>query len=136
MLIGCAEAQNHIPEVLLNQKLQVNEYINASNLCFNLRWPVLGSSSSLMKMMAVGKPCVVTNAPPLNEFPDDILIKIDADSSEVENIEKVMRKIANDDDASERMGSLAKAYIDQNCLWPIVARKYKDFLEKFIGNST
>ena len=111
---------------------KVNEHINASDLCFNLRWPAFGSSSSLMKMMAVGRPCVVTNVSPLNEFPDTILMRIDADLNETQNLLKVMRKIRDNKDLGRQIGNSARAYINQNCLWSIVAQQYRDFLEKFI----
>ncbi len=56
---------------------QFTEYMEASDIVLNLRFPSAGETSGTMiRSMAQGKPVVVYDLPTLSDIPDDALVKI------------------------------------------------------------
>lgn len=52
-------------------------YIAAADICLNLRYPYNGeSSASLARIVAEGKPCLVSDIGSFSEYPDDCCFKI------------------------------------------------------------
>lgn len=107
------------------------EYINASDLCFNLRWPSTGATSgSLMTILSVGKPCVVSDLPEFSEFPDDCAVKVPLGEGEVGLLVDAMERFKNDGNLQKRMSRNARNFVSKNCLWKKVAKQYIEFGEE------
>ncbi len=109
----------------------VNECINASDLCFNLRYPSLGSTSgALYKMFAVGLPAVVTAGESMDEFPPDFTFSVPPPGEgEVEACIEVMRRVDGDRGLVQRMGSRARRFAEERCSWEAIAAQYEAILE-------
>lgn len=106
-------------------------YFFASDLCFNLRYPVYGSSSySLTQMMSAGKPCVVTDLETFSEFSEDMVIKAPIGDKEVEFLENILMHARENPVHFEEIGKRARKYIESHCLWEQTGAKYRDFLLK------
>ncbi|PJN58966.1 hypothetical protein PAEAM_36170 [Paenibacillus sp. GM1FR] len=66
---------------------QFDQYIAASDMCINLRYPTQGeNSASLLKILGHGKPVIATDIGSFSEFPENIVSKISHGDSEVEEI--------------------------------------------------
>lgn len=81
---------NLIDEVICTGYVSLNQfdqYIAASNMCVNLRYPTQGeNSASLLKILGHGKPVIATDIGSFSEFPDEVVYKIGYDESEVDEI--------------------------------------------------
>jgi glycosyltransferase involved in cell wall biosynthesis len=112
---------------------EVNEHINASNLCFNLRNINIGSSSaSLHKILAVGKPCVVTGTDTFSEYPKGILLHVNPDDNIVPQLSDIMEEVKKDASLEEEMSKKAREFAENNLLWEDASKKYVNFLKRFV----
>ncbi|MBD3313416.1 glycosyltransferase [Candidatus Woesearchaeota archaeon] len=113
------------------------EYINASNLCINLRWPSTGATSgSLIDILSVGKPVVLNNLPEYQDYPDDCTFKVNLndEENEINRIADIMGIVKDDPELQKRMSAKARHYIESNCRWRDIAVQYKKFLQSVICN--
>lgn len=104
-------------------------YMDASDICFNLRYPYNGeSSASFMRLLGKGKCIIINKIGSFNEVPDDICIKIDnvenlTSEEEVEQIYNAMTIALNE---KERKGIEERAfkYAQENLNLEIVGKQY------------
>lgn len=93
---------------------QAYEYLNCSDICVNLRYPTMGETSgSLIRIMSLGKPTIITNIGWYSEIPDDCAIKIDPEKEE-EQLENYLLKLIQDKQIRENIGKTAKEFIRKN----------------------
>lgn len=93
---------------------QASEYLNCSDICVNLRYPTMGETSgSLIRIMSLGKPTIITNIGWYSEIPDDCAIKIDPEKEE-EQLKAKLLILINEKQTRERIGLKAKEYIRYN----------------------
>lgn len=105
------------------------DYISASDLCVNLRRPTLGeTSASLLRIMAVGRPVVVSDAGWYSELPDDCCLKLKHDGAEIEKLAQYMLELADDRERRWQVGEKARAYVAENCNPRATARAYLEFI--------
>jgi glycosyltransferase involved in cell wall biosynthesis len=61
--------------------------IGACDLCVNLRYPTAGeTSASLLRVLAVGRPVVVSDYAQFSEFPDSLAVKVPLGDDEVRSL--------------------------------------------------
>jgi glycosyltransferase involved in cell wall biosynthesis len=123
-----------ITEFVTLEKLK--QYMGACDICFNLRYPTHGeSSSSLHRLIGMGKPIIVTDIGTFQEYPDDIVLKVRYDDNEIEDIFKAICKLADNKKElcrrSEASIELAKQKFDiqRN------AKQYAKFFEDISNNT-
>ena len=59
--------------------------IGACDLCTNLRYPTAGeTSASLLRVLALGRPVVVSDYAQMAELPDEVVVKAPLGEDEVE----------------------------------------------------
>jgi len=111
---------------------QVNECIAAADVCFNLRWPSLGSTSStLHKIFAVGRPAAVTAADSFGEYPEAFTFAVPPPGdAEWERCLEVMRTARDDPERLEAMGSAARRFIEEECAWDRIAERYAEVIRQ------
>jgi len=108
---------------------KLEEMINASDICINLRYPTMGESSgSLLRMMGYGKPTLVTDYGSYAEFPDYCAVKIFPDIDEKEMIKRSVTALALDADFRISLGREAKNFVDKECGMKKCAREYAGFI--------
>ena len=115
---------------------EVDEHINASDLAFNLRWPTMGASSgTLYKILAVGRPAVVTNEGSFAEFPDSCVFRVDKDAHEVERLTAILEDLFAHPEKREAMCAAARDFAAREFTWPAVGRAYTEWLREIHARS-
>ncbi|NCA80808.1 MAG: glycosyltransferase, partial [Sphingobacteriia bacterium] len=86
-----ADIKKSVDEILLQNKKEhmveitgyvesdiLDQYIVASELCMNLRYPYYGeSSASLMRILGIGRTTIVTDIGSFGELPNEVVYKLD-----------------------------------------------------------
>jgi len=109
------------------------DYVAACDICVNLRHPTLGeTSASLLRVMAVGRPVVVSDVGWYAELPGDCCLKLKHDGTEVEVLARYLLELAQDLERARKMGERARAYVAEHCDPRAVARAYLDFIESVL----
>ena len=108
-------------------------YIAATDIGINLRYPSLGETSgTLLRLMGMAKPLLVSNVDTFVELPDDACIKIDVNAQEQQQIEAALQTLITDETARRQMGLHAHAYIQQECDPTTIAEKYMHFIRTIV----
>jgi FkbM family methyltransferase len=99
--------------------------LGITDIGLNLRFPTMGESSwTLLQMMQLGIPCVVTKIGGYDEIPDDCVVKVDLDS-EVEVLSKYLTSLCMKKEMRETLGYRGKRYAD-------VTFSTKRYCDKFL----
>jgi glycosyltransferase involved in cell wall biosynthesis/SAM-dependent methyltransferase len=111
-----------------------NGYLGACDIVLNLRFPTVGESSgTLLRALGMGKAVVVSDVGSFREYPDEICLKAPVDASEEDHLFEYMNLLASRPEAAHVLGSRARAFVQRECSWESVARRYADFLEAVIA---
>lgn len=105
------------------------EYISASDICINLRYPTAGeTSNSTLRMLSMRKPVMVSNIGWFSELPDSCCIKIDVDKYEEDSIFESLNVLASNEKLRTKMGENAREYILKECDPDKIAKEYCNFI--------
>jgi glycosyltransferase involved in cell wall biosynthesis len=87
--------------------------IAAADLCLNLRYPSAGeTSASLLRILAVGRPVVVSDYAELAELPDEVAIRVPLGEGEEERFAALVReRLLGGGAALEAMGARAREHV-------------------------
>jgi glycosyltransferase involved in cell wall biosynthesis len=86
-------------------------YMRASDVAINLRHPTGGETSgTLIRLLGMGKPVIVSNTGSFAEIPDDCCAKISVDEVEEETLLACMSTLAEDPDLRQWIGENAREY--------------------------
>ncbi|MGB3564449.1 MAG: glycosyltransferase family 4 protein [Thermoanaerobaculia bacterium] len=86
--------------------------IAACDLCLNLRYPSAGeTSASLLRVLAVGRPAVVSDYAYSSELPDEVAVKIPLGGGEVEALAAKVGGLVTDRERLAAMGEASRQYI-------------------------
>ncbi len=111
-------------------------YIAACDIVLNLRYPTVGENSgTLMRALGLGKAVVVSDVGSFRELPDEICLKVPVDSAEEDTLFEYLNLLANRADLRIALGEQARAWVEQVCNWPLVARHYHEFLQSVISGA-
>lgn len=84
----------------------------AADACVNLRWPTGGeTSASLLRMLAAGRPTLVTDAGSFAELPDDACVKIPLGAGEESALVRALLRLAHEPAWAATLGRQARAFI-------------------------
>lgn len=104
-------------------------YIAACDIVLNLRWPTVGETSgTLLRAFGLGKATIVSDVGSFAEYPDQICLKVPVDATEEDTIFEYLRLLAARPDLAQRIGRDARIWVDRECNWDAVARRYVEFL--------
>ncbi|MGE5140476.1 MAG: glycosyltransferase family 4 protein [Rudaea sp.] len=108
------------------------DYLSAIDAAVNLRWPTAGEASgAVMRLLAYGKPTIVSRAGWFAELPRDAVIAVDVGEREVAQITTALRKLMRDPQARAVRGAAARDFAAR--LTPdAVAQQYVSFIEETI----
>ena len=105
-------------------------YLSACDVLLNLRFPTVGETSgTLLRAFGMGKAVVVSDVGSFAEFPDDVCLKVPVDSTEDETLFGILNLLLSRPALALSMGEHAKAWVQCECSWPVVARRYASFIE-------
>jgi glycosyltransferase involved in cell wall biosynthesis/SAM-dependent methyltransferase len=111
------------------------EYMGACDIILNLRYPTVGETSgSLQRALGLGKAVIVSDVGSFAELPDDICLKVPAGpdlvTQEEDLIFEYLNVLVSRPDLAQGMGARAKAWVERECNWDVVADRYTEFLEE------
>ena len=107
-----------------------NGYMAACDIVLNLRYPTVGESSgTLLRALGMGKAVIVSDVGSFQEYPDEICLKAPVDASEEEYLFEYMNLLVSRPETASALGAKARAWVDRECNWEVVAKRYLDFLE-------
>ncbi len=99
--------------------------VAACDLLCNLRYPTMGETSgSLIRILGVGRPALVSRCGTAMEFPASICPRIDLDHGEVPQLEKAFNRFSRDREQLRRMGAQAKELVAKRHGVDLAARAY------------
>jgi glycosyltransferase involved in cell wall biosynthesis/SAM-dependent methyltransferase len=106
-------------------------YMAACDILLNLRYPTVGENSgTLMRALGLGKAVIVSAVGSFSELPDDICLKAPVDASEEDHLFEYLNLLVSRSDVRRALGAKAREWVETECAWPAVAKKYAEFLEQ------
>ncbi len=97
----------------------------------NLRYPSAGETSSMaLKLMAAGKPVVVTAGEEVSGFPAGSILEVDPGEAEIEMLAHCLHALATDDEMREIVGQSAAAYVVDRHNVETVTAQYLDVIRR------
>lgn len=115
---------------------EFEEYISATDICLNLRYPYNGeTSASLVRNLAKGNIVITNQIGSFAEIPDDICIKIKnvADMTQEEEVEAIylaVKRCIDNPDECERIRDRAEKFASKHLDVKKAARDYYDFMKQ------
>lgn len=113
---------------------EFEQYINAADVCLNLRWPYHGETSgSLMRILAKGKCVIVNDVGSFSEIPDEACIKIPSaenvpEELEVRAIYRAMEKVVDQDGKRQHVEQNARRFAEKFLDLNIIAAQYAEWI--------
>lgn len=105
----------------------------ATDVALNLRHPTGGETSgTLMRLLALGKATVVTDAGAFAEIPDGCVAKVAPDAFEAELLAAVLGRLAGDPALRAALGGAARRWVAATCALPAVAAAYAALIEEVV----
>jgi len=107
-------------------------YMAACDLAVSLRWPSAGETpASLVQLLGMGCPTVVSDYKAFAEFPDDICMKVDP-AREREDLLRHFRRAYSDRAMLAGLGEQARVYIAENHRVEDTVGEYADFAHSLL----
>ncbi len=109
-------------------------YIDAADVCFNLRYPDNGGNSGVLnRILSRGKCVVVNDVNHFGELPDDACIKLApvetmSSAEEEEQIYKTMRRMIEEPEIRLGIARRAREYAENEMNLEEVGREYAEFI--------
>lgn len=112
------------------------EYMQISDICINLRYPTAGETSgSVLRLMSMEKPVIVSNVGWFSELSDSCCAKVDVDSYEKELLLQYLRVLAANEKLRKKMGRNAREYVRREHNPQKIANEYLEFIHKIIDGT-
>lgn len=109
-------------------------YMLAADVAVNLRYPSAGETSgTLIRLLGMGKPVIVSHTGAFSEIPDDCCAKIDLDETEEDLLAAVLVRLATDEPLRRRMGENARRQMATHHTLEGSARAYADFVREIVA---
>jgi glycosyltransferase involved in cell wall biosynthesis/SAM-dependent methyltransferase len=108
-------------------------YMAACDVVLNLRYPTVGETSgSLLRALGLGKPVLVSDVGAFSELPDEICLKVAVGPDEEDLIFEYLNLLVSRPDLARALGERARRWVERECNWPLVARRYATFLQAVV----
>ena len=107
---------------------QFLDYMRIADICINLRFPHNGeTSASASRILAAGKPLIVSNVGTFMEIPDECCIKIDVDGLEERNLKNSIIELIDNPEKGEELRRMAMQYAAENLNIEKISEQYMKF---------
>ncbi|HUQ95678.1 MAG TPA: glycosyltransferase [Bryobacteraceae bacterium] len=104
-------------------------YLGACDIILNLRYPTVGESSgTLLRSLGLGKAVLVSHIGSFSEYPEDVVLKVPVDETEEDLIFEYLNALVSRPEIARTLGRRARAWVEKQCSWTLVARQYLNFL--------
>jgi glycosyltransferase involved in cell wall biosynthesis len=109
--------------------------MKACDVAINLRHPSGGETSgTLIRLLGLGKPVIVTDHGSFAEIPDGCCAKVALDESETALLAEYLRAFASNPELGRRLGDNARRHMRAHHSLEASARGYADFLERVVSD--
>ena len=96
------------------QPERFTDWMRACDLAVNLRHPTGGeTSASLLRLMALGRPVVVSTTGSFAEVPEGACIQLPLDAFEAETLAELFRRLAASRELSQAIGAAARRFVER-----------------------
>jgi glycosyltransferase involved in cell wall biosynthesis/SAM-dependent methyltransferase len=130
-LIRSLDLQSHVRILGFQPIEEFVGYIAACDIVLNLRYPTVGENSgTLMRALGLGKAVIVSAVGSFSELPDGVCLKAPVDASEEDHLFEYLNLLVSRSDVRSALGARAREWVETECAWPKVAKKYAEFLEQ------
>ncbi|MGA3189381.1 MAG: methyltransferase domain-containing protein [Bryobacteraceae bacterium] len=107
-----------------------NGYLGACDIVLNLRYPTVGESSgTMLRALGMGKAVIVSDVGSFREYPDEICMKVPVGAGEEDYIFEYLNLLVSRPEIAQALGTRARQWVERECNWDLVARRYACFLE-------
>ena len=83
-----------------------------------------------MRALGLGKAVIVSEVGSFSELPDTICLKAPVDASEEDHLFEYLNLLVSRPEVRKALGARAREWVETECTWPQVARRYAEFLER------
>ncbi len=112
----------------------LHDWMVACDVAVNLRHPTGGeTSATLVRLMALARPTVVTDAGAFAELPDGAVAKLAVGADEEEQLYALFRRLANDPELAGALGRSARRHVERHHRLPEAARRYLAFVAETLA---
>jgi glycosyltransferase involved in cell wall biosynthesis len=126
--------------VTVTGRLELGDLLAAMNACdvaVNLRHPTGGETSgTLIRLLGIGKPVIVTDHGSFAEIPDGCCAKVALDESETALLAEYLGALAADRELGRRLGENARRHVLEHHGLESSAAGYAQFLEQVLSSQT
>ena len=130
--------QNHLEDkVTITGYIELDQfksYIDATDICVNLRYPSNGETSgSLMRILAKGKCVMINDIGSFSEIPSECCVKLPsvetmADDQEIERILQEFEQLLSDKDKINQICTNARKYAETHLDIKKIVKQYASFI--------
>jgi len=108
------------------------DWLHAGNVALNLRGPSSGGTSGgIFQAFSMGRPVIATDAAEQRELPDSCTVKIPLGESEIPELARTLMELADDPERLVELERGARHFVENECHWRIVAKRYAEHLASF-----
>ncbi|MDH3745278.1 MAG: glycosyltransferase [Acidobacteriota bacterium] len=109
--------------------------IVACDLCLNLRYPTAGeTSASLLRVLALGRPAVVSDYAQFAELPDDATLKVPLGDDEEKELARAVGELLAAPERLREMGRAARQMVEDRHDPDAAARAIAQACAELVGN--
>ena len=135
-LISSLKLEDHVKKTGYVPFGEVLKYLAISDFCINLRYPTAGETSrSVLQLMSLGKPVIVTNIGWFAEIPENCCLKVDVDSYEEDILLEYMKLLAKDRKLANQIGRNAQKYVSIEHNPDTIAKEYYKFIKSILNGN-
>lgn len=106
----------------------------ASDVCVNLRHPSTGeTSASLLRLLAAGKPVIITDDVSMAEYPRSACLRVPVDAFEEETLAEFLLMLADNPRLREAAGTAARTFVEREHSMDVTVGAYRSVLQRTFG---
>jgi glycosyltransferase involved in cell wall biosynthesis len=106
----------------------------AADVCVNLRYPSAGeTSASLLRLLGAGRPVLVTDDVPMEEYPRDAVLPVPIDRHEDEMVADLLLMLARESDVRTAAGAAARRFIERQHSLSAMVSGYRAAIAEAFG---
>jgi glycosyltransferase involved in cell wall biosynthesis len=99
------------------------------DVCVNLRWPSAGETSGIaVRLMAAGKPVIVTHSEEWASVPEGAVIRIDRGEPEQDELVEVLELLAREPEMRRVVGEAARRHVEHHHSLDVALNLYRRVL--------
>lgn len=135
-LVKDLELFEHVKVTGYTKLEEFRKYIDATDVCLNLRWPYNGETSgSLMRILGKGKCVIVNDIGSFGEIPDEACVKLPNvelmnENQEINAIYKAMKELYENADKRHTLEQAARTFAEECLDLNVISQQYRKVIDR------